>query len=76
MVAADVAGYSRLIGRDDVGTTRKLREHRAVTDALVRYSARDLRVVMATSGAVHHVIGQEFSARLRRAHDLLADQIA
>src|SRR6266478_5505084 len=35
IVAADVAGYSRLMGRDEVGTARTLREHRAVTDTLV-----------------------------------------
>jgi TolB-like protein len=35
VVAADVAGYSRLMGLDEVGTARTLREHRKVTDALV-----------------------------------------
>ena len=35
IVAADVAGYSRLMGLDEVGTARTLREHREVTDALV-----------------------------------------
>src|SRR5207342_1666862 len=35
IVAADVAGYSRLMGLDEVGTARTLREHRAVVDALV-----------------------------------------
>jgi TolB-like protein/class 3 adenylate cyclase len=35
VLAADVAGYSRLMGLDEVGTARALREHRAVTDALV-----------------------------------------
>lgn len=35
MVAADVAGYSRLMGLDEVGTARTLSGHRAVTDALV-----------------------------------------
>ena len=35
IVAADVAGYSRLMGLDEVGTARILREHRAVIDALV-----------------------------------------
>src|SRR5262249_57162616 len=30
-----VAGYSRLMGLDEVGTARTLREHRKVTDALV-----------------------------------------
>jgi TolB-like protein len=35
IVAADAAGYSRLMGLDEVGTARTLREHRKVTDALV-----------------------------------------
>jgi class 3 adenylate cyclase len=35
IVAADVAGYSRLMGLDEAGTARILREHRAATDALV-----------------------------------------
>jgi TolB-like protein/class 3 adenylate cyclase/Flp pilus assembly protein TadD len=35
IVAADVAGYSRLMGLDEVGTARTLREHRVVTDDLV-----------------------------------------
>jgi len=35
IVAADVAGFSRLMGLDEVGTARTLREHRKVTDALV-----------------------------------------
>jgi class 3 adenylate cyclase len=41
IVAADVAGYSRLMGLDEAGTARILREHRAVTDALVtKHSGR------------------------------------
>src|SRR5436190_15781344 len=35
IVAADVAGYSRLMGLDEVGTAHTVREHRKVTDALV-----------------------------------------
>jgi adenylate cyclase len=35
IVAADVAGYSRLMGLDEVGTARTLREYRAVIDAMV-----------------------------------------
>jgi TolB-like protein len=34
-VADDVAGYSRLMGLDEVGTARTFREHRKVTDTLV-----------------------------------------
>jgi hypothetical protein len=37
IVAADVAGYSRLMGLDEVGTARSLREHRKVTDARWSY---------------------------------------
>jgi adenylate cyclase len=41
VLAADVAGYSRLMGLDEVGTARTLREHRAVSDALVaKYAGR------------------------------------
>ena len=29
IVAADVVGYSRLVGLDEVGTARALREHRS-----------------------------------------------
>jgi TolB-like protein/class 3 adenylate cyclase/tetratricopeptide (TPR) repeat protein len=35
ILAADVAGYSRLMGLDEVGTASVLREHLAVTDAVV-----------------------------------------
>ena len=35
IVAADVAGYSRLMGLDEAGTARILREHRVIADALI-----------------------------------------
>jgi class 3 adenylate cyclase len=35
ILAADVAGYSRLMGADEEGTARELREHRSVADPLV-----------------------------------------
>src|SRR5215212_1227969 len=35
IVAADVAGYSRLMGLDEAGTARNLREHRVIADAVV-----------------------------------------
>src|SRR5436309_4951264 len=35
VLAADVAGYSRLMGLDEVGTANILRGHRAVSDGLV-----------------------------------------
>jgi TolB-like protein/class 3 adenylate cyclase/tetratricopeptide (TPR) repeat protein len=46
ILAADVAGYSRLMGLDEVGTARVLREHRAVSDALVAKHAG--RIVKTT----------------------------
>ena len=35
ILAADVAGYSRLMGADEVGTVQALREHRGAADPLV-----------------------------------------
>jgi class 3 adenylate cyclase len=35
ILAADIAGYSRLMSADETGTARALREHRAVADPLV-----------------------------------------
>jgi adenylate cyclase len=35
ILAADVAGYSRLMGEDEAGTAQALREHRAAADPLV-----------------------------------------
>ena len=34
IVAIDVAGYSRLMGRDEQGTLQRLKEHRAITDPI------------------------------------------
>src|ERR1700747_1940331 len=50
MVAADVAGYSRLMGLDEVGTAHTLREHRKVTDALV--AKHGGRIVKTTGDGV------------------------
>src|SRR5262245_23689763 len=50
IVAADVAGYSRLMGRDEAGTARTLREHRKITDALV--SKHGGRIVKTTGDGV------------------------
>ena len=50
IVAADVAGYSRLMGLDKVGTARTLREHRAVSDALV--AKHGGRIVKTTGDGV------------------------
>ena len=41
ILAADVAGYSRLMGADEVGTARRLREHReAVTPIVTEHGGR------------------------------------
>src|SRR5262244_606870 len=50
IVAADVVGYSRLMGLDEVGTARTLREHRNVTDALV--AKHGGRIVKTTGDGV------------------------
>jgi TolB-like protein/class 3 adenylate cyclase len=48
--AADVAGYSRLMGLDEAGTARILREHRVVADALV--ARHGGRIVKTTGDGV------------------------
>src|SRR5215218_846934 len=35
ILAADIAGYSRLMGADEVGTARALREHREAIDPIM-----------------------------------------
>jgi TolB-like protein/class 3 adenylate cyclase len=50
VLAADVVGYSRLMGLDEVGTVRTLREHRAVSDALV--AKHGGRIVKTTGDGV------------------------
>src|SRR5215469_17407134 len=35
VLAADIAGYSRLMGADEVGTVQALRDHRAAADPLI-----------------------------------------
>ncbi|MDA9407421.1 adenylate/guanylate cyclase domain-containing protein [Bradyrhizobium sp. CCBAU 45384] len=50
IVAADVAGYSRLMGLDEVGTARALHEHRVAIDALV--AKRGGRLVKSTGDGV------------------------
>jgi adenylate cyclase len=35
ILAADIAGYSRLMGADEVGTVQSLREHRSAADPLI-----------------------------------------
>jgi len=50
ILAADVAGYSRLMGQDETGTARALREHRAAADPLV--AEHGGRIVKTTGDGV------------------------
>ena len=50
ILAADVAGYSQLIGTDEAGTARALREHRVALDTLV--ARHGGRVVKSTGDGV------------------------
>jgi glutamate dehydrogenase/leucine dehydrogenase len=50
ILAADVAGYSRLMGQDEAGTARVLREHRAAADPLV--TEHHGRIVKTTGDGV------------------------
>jgi TolB-like protein/class 3 adenylate cyclase len=50
ILAADVVGYSRLMGADEAGTARLLREHRAAADPLV--TEHGGRIVKTTGDGV------------------------
>src|ERR1700724_2065440 len=50
ILAADVAGYSRLMGLDEAGTARTLREHRAAADPLIAHHGG--RIVKTTGDGV------------------------
>jgi class 3 adenylate cyclase len=50
ILAADVVGYSRLIGEDEAGTARALREHRAAADPLI--AEQGGRIVKTTGDGV------------------------
>ena len=50
ILAADIAGYSRLMGADEAGTVQALREHRGVADPLV--AEHGGRVVRTTGDGV------------------------
>src|SRR5216684_6765327 len=50
ILAADVAGYSRLMGLDETGTAQTLREHRAAADPLV--AEHGGRIVKTTGDGV------------------------
>jgi adenylate cyclase len=50
ILAADVAGYSRLMGTDEAGTAQTLREHRAAADPLIAQHGG--RIVKTTGDGV------------------------
>src|SRR5262249_12779105 len=50
ILAADVAGYSRLMGADEAGTAKALREHRAAVDPIV--AGHGGRIVKTTGDGV------------------------
>jgi adenylate cyclase len=50
ILAADIVGYSRLMGLDEAGTARALREHRAAADPLI--AEHGGRVVKTTGDGV------------------------
>jgi len=50
VLAADIAGYSRLMGADEVGTVQALREHRATADPLI--AEHGGRIVKTTGDGV------------------------
>src|SRR5437016_13781700 len=50
ILAADVAGYSRLMGEDEAGTAQALREHRSAADPVV--AEHDGRIVKTAGDGV------------------------
>jgi adenylate cyclase len=50
ILAADIAGYSRLMGADEVGTVQALREHRSAADPLIAQHGG--RIVKTTGDGV------------------------
>jgi adenylate cyclase len=50
ILAADIAGYSRLMGLDEVGTVQALREHRSAADPLITQHGG--RIVKTTGDGV------------------------
>jgi hypothetical protein len=54
ILAADIVGYSQLMGLDETGTAQALREHRAAADPLIgRHGGRV--VIPAWPKTQHHV---------------------
>jgi len=79
ILAADVAGYSRLMGADEVGTALALREHRTAPDPLIAQHGG--RIVKTTGdgvliefgsvvGAVQCAVGLQKLAAERNAGSL------
>ena len=60
ILAADVAGYSRLMGLDEAGTAQALREHRAASDPIV--ARHGGRLVKTTGDGVLIEFGSVVSA--------------
>src|SRR5215471_2954350 len=60
ILAADIAGYSRLMGVDEVGTAQALREHRSAADPLV--AEHGGRIVKTTGDGVLIEFGSVFGA--------------
>jgi adenylate cyclase len=60
ILAADVAGYSRLMGLDEAGTAQALREHRAAADPLIAQHGG--RIVKTTGDGVLIEFGSVVSA--------------
>ena len=53
ILAADIAGYSRLMGEDEAATVRDLKGHQAVVLPLVgRYGGRIIDTAACCSGSV------------------------
>src|SRR5436853_4521963 len=50
ILAADVAGYSRLMGADEAGTAQELRDHRSAADPLI--AEHGGRIVKTTGDGV------------------------
>ena len=50
ILAADIAGYSRLMGVDEIGTACALREHRAAVDPIM--ASHGGRIVKTTGDGV------------------------